>query len=290
MTAHRPNISNTVKKQLRAQAGHKCANPGCSNHRTHIHHIREWAVYQTHDAKHMIAVCPSCHDAIHHGQIPIDDAVLYSWKTIERKSASVRGHIYVEPGDTAKILLGTIAVTAPLKAVVFKLSPNNSLKFTIKDGDILLLDLAVSTLAGTEVLRVSDNHVKHNPRHDVEFLQVPGSIKVTSPCTDEFLPSWAVTHMQAQEPDFGRQGRLTTLGLTVLKPGLARVEGVWAQPDRAVIVTQTHLSFLRPDLKQPISLVGDGENSVLNYVGSGVIDIPLFGFDRASTLNVGANR
>ena len=33
------------KAALRAQAGGKCANPGCPVPRTHLHHIREWAVY-----------------------------------------------------------------------------------------------------------------------------------------------------------------------------------------------------------------------------------------------------
>ncbi|MEK6325422.1 MAG: HNH endonuclease signature motif containing protein [Acidobacteriota bacterium] len=287
MAKHRPEISNAVKKRLRTEAGHKCANPGCGNRRTHIHHIREWAVYQTHDEQHMIAVCPSCHDAIHHGAIPIDDAVLYQWKNISRSSGPIRSHIYVEPGAPAKLLLGTIAVTAPNRALVFQLSPFNRLKFSIIDIDILLIDLAVATLSGHEVLRVTDNYVRHDPRSDVEFLHVPGSISVSVPCTDEFIPDWAVRHMQIQEPMFGQKGRMTALAISVLKPGLARVEGVWALDDRAVVITRERLSFLRPDLQQPLSMIGDGEGSVLYYVSSGVIDIPLFGFGPASTLNVG---
>jgi hypothetical protein len=234
----------------------------------------------------MIAVCPSCHDAIHHGDIAIDDTVLYQWKSITHKAKQIRSHIYVEPGETVKILLGTIAVTAPSEALVFQLSPHNHLKCKIKEGDILLLDLAVSTLAGHEVLRVSDNHVKYQQRLDIEFLHVPGSIKVTVPSTDEFIPLWTIQHMCVQEPIFANARRIPILGITVLKPGLARVEGVWAQKDKAVIVTQERLSFLRPDLNQPLSMIGDGEESVL-HVSSGVIDIPLFGFDKQSILHVG---
>ena len=287
MAKYRPEISNSIKKRLRAEAGHKCANPGCPNRRTHVHHIREWAVYQTHDEQHMIAVCPSCHDAIHCGAISIDDVVLYQWKSTTRRSDQIRGHIYVEPGEPAKVLLGTIAITAPNKALVFELSPYNRLKFTIKDGDILLLDLAVSTLAGHEVLRVSDNYVKHQPRSDVEFLDVPGCIRVIVPSTEEFVPLWAVEHMRIQEPVFADAGRMIAVGITVVKPGLVRVEGVWAHEDKVVIVTNERLSFLRPDLKGPLSMIGHGEASILNYVASGVIDVPLFGFDKASTLHVG---
>src|SRR5918996_6078095 len=111
MPVHRPDFSNAAKKRLRAEAGHKCANPGCPNRRTHIHHIREWAVYQTHVEQHMIAVCPSCHDAIHHGEIPLDDAVLYRWKSIPRGSGEIRSNIYVEPDRQPKLLLGSIGIT-----------------------------------------------------------------------------------------------------------------------------------------------------------------------------------
>ena len=88
MAEHRPEVSKQLKTQLRREAGEKCANPGCSATRTHLHHIREWAVYRTHDGAHMIAVCPTCHDAIHHGQLPISDETLYAWKRIPRDEAS----------------------------------------------------------------------------------------------------------------------------------------------------------------------------------------------------------
>jgi hypothetical protein len=72
-------VPKSLKAQLIKQAGDKCANPGCSNWRVHLHHIQHWAVYKTHDGKHMIAICPSCHDAVHTSGI--DDEMLYRWKT-----------------------------------------------------------------------------------------------------------------------------------------------------------------------------------------------------------------
>jgi hypothetical protein len=68
------------------------------------------AVYETHDAKHMVAICPTCHDAVHNGPLIIDDQKVYGWKHIKR-SKTQRDHVYVEPGDSPKLLLGTIAVT-----------------------------------------------------------------------------------------------------------------------------------------------------------------------------------
>jgi len=278
MARHRDGISNTVKKTLYADAGNKCANPGCSNRRTHIHHIRQWAVYQTHDQQHMIAVCPACHDAIHHGKIRIDDTIVYHWKAISRSLNQIRGHIYVEPGAPAKLLLGTIAISTSQNALIFQLSPFNRMKFSIKDGDILMLELSICSLEGRELVRVVDNHVKHQSRPDIDFQQIPGSVRVIAPSTEEFIPSWVGQHMRLHEPDFADNGRMITLGISVLTPGVARIEGVWAQQDKAVIITQAHLSFLLPSWQQPLSLVGAGEESVLYYVPSGIIDLPLFGF------------
>jgi hypothetical protein len=136
MAIHRPAISNAAKKRLYAEAGHKCANPGCANRRTHIHHIREWAVYQTHDEQHMIAVCPACHDAIHHGAITVEDDVLLGWKLIDRSAPIIRSQIFVEPGAQTKLMLGTIAFVTPKEATILKLSPANRIKFATKDEDI----------------------------------------------------------------------------------------------------------------------------------------------------------
>ena len=56
----------------------------------------------------MVAVCPTCHDAIHYGSIEIDDATVRRWKGIER-TPTERDHLYVEPAEAPKLLLGTLA-------------------------------------------------------------------------------------------------------------------------------------------------------------------------------------
>jgi hypothetical protein len=85
--------------------------PGCPNQLVEIHHIHEWHVYQTHDASHMIAICPSCHDAVDRGSLQISDDELYRWKGIDRKEALSTGHIFIEPGEAPRLLLGSLVVT-----------------------------------------------------------------------------------------------------------------------------------------------------------------------------------
>src|SRR5437870_10166428 len=100
MAKERTKVPSRLKQELRDEAGGKCANPGCSARRVHFHHIREWHVYETHDGVHMVAVCPTCHDAITHGEIEITDETIYRWKGIKRTSQAIRSEIYVEPSAT----------------------------------------------------------------------------------------------------------------------------------------------------------------------------------------------
>src|SRR4051794_25788888 len=98
VAAPRPSVPAATKRALVREAGGKCANPGCAGARVHLHHIQAWAVYQTHDGEHMIALCPTCHDAAHGGTLRLDDDTLYRWKQLHRSGAR-SGHIYVAPGD-----------------------------------------------------------------------------------------------------------------------------------------------------------------------------------------------
>ncbi|MCZ2108872.1 MAG: HNH endonuclease [Dehalococcoidia bacterium] len=101
MATHRPDVPNQLKKRLRATAGGKCANPGCSALRTHLHHIREWAAYAAHDESQMIAVCPACHDAVHHGSLTISDDTLFRWKHLRRPASALR--TLFEPGTPLRL-------------------------------------------------------------------------------------------------------------------------------------------------------------------------------------------
>ena len=277
-------VSRQVRRALIREAGGKCANPGCSTQRTHIHHV-EFRVYATNDQKTLIAICPTCHDAVHYGSLEITDEMLYAWKQL-RRSDEHRGHIYVEPGGQTKLLLGTIAVTGPTGVRVFDLSPNHRLGFRIVDGDIMLIDLGLHNHSGKPIVRLTGGHVRVLA-NDVEFDQRPGRISITAPIGATYLPDWALNQFRRQDPGYASDGRLVLLDLEVVEPGLVRVQGIWAHDERAVIISAERLSFIWPGGREPLSLMGAGAESVLNYVGP--ISASLFGYEHGppSALKVG---
>jgi len=269
MAKKRKKLKPAEKRVIVEEAGNKCANPGCSNWRVHIHHIKHWAVYESNDPSILIAVCPSCHDAIHHGQLKITDETLYAWKGIERPSRPETTHIFVEASEDIKLLTGTIALsTSNERATVFKLSENCELSFRILDNDINLLNISISSLDGNIVLSVIDNYVKVRDSRLVTFEQVPGHVSIKARSVTHFLPERFLKMMQQEQPSYAKDGSIILLDLEVLKPGLVRVKGCWADEDVAAIITNESLSFLHDGLKKPLSLIGHGEKSVLRFTGS----------------------
>lgn len=260
MTVKRTKVGKKTIERLRLEAGGKCANPGCSSHRTHIHHIREWAVYKTHDSAHMIAVCPTCHDDIHHGAITLSDETIYRWKEIIRLGDEIRGQLYIEPGGFTKLLTGTIAIVAPLYLAVFYLSSNNYLRFDIKDDNLLFLNLRMYSYKRKEVLRVTYNHLRLNINPLIEYKEVKGNIQITVPATPDYIPSWVIDLMLLRYPQFVASNRVTVLSMEVVKPGVVRIQGVWAESEEAVVITKENFVFLRSS-QQSISFEGDGEDS-----------------------------
>ena len=265
-------VSRQVRRALIRAAGDKCANPGCASQRINVHHV-EYKLYSTNDEKTLIAICPTCHEAVHNGDLAIPDETLYRWKQLRREGG--RGHVYVEPGGQLKLLLGTIAVSGPSGATVFDLSPNNRLSFSIIDGDIMLIDLELESHQGHAVVRLTKGHIRvRDP--NVTVQQRPGHIRITAPLTEAYLPTWALDRLRVQEPTYAADNRITLLEIEVMEPGLVKVQGVWAHGDRVVVITDQRLAFIWPQLQQPLSMIGEGAASVLMYVGP--ISAALFGF------------
>jgi hypothetical protein len=226
----------------------------------------------------MIAVCPTCHDAIHHGGLAITDETVYAWKSIARVSGPPRAHLYVEPASATKLLLGSLAVATAGEVAVFDLGQSNRLSFRIVDGEILLVDLEVRSLDGREAVRVKDNYVRSEPREGITFAQVPGRVQLAASNVGDFLPEWMVQVMRAHDATFGTTEVTSVAHLEVVRPGVVRVQGIWVDQDVAVIITRHSLNFLRPGLVRPISLIGEGEDSVLHWAGP--IGAAMFGFKR----------
>ncbi len=270
-------IKAAQKRLLIDEAGGKCANPGCPNWRTHIHHVKHWAVYKVHDTKDMIAICPSCHEAAHHGRLRISDELLYGWKAVVRTKAPDSVHIYVEPASELKFLTGSICIaTKNDQAAVFELSNSNHLKLRVLDKDLLQVGVRLQDLKGKEILRVVENHVRVIRDKSIWFDYHAGRARVTVPATDAFAPKWLIEQVRYQDPLFASDGRIVALDIEVLKPGLVRVQGCWPDGDVGVVITEKALSFCTRGLREPVSMVGEGEGSVLMYVGP--ITTALFGF------------
>lgn len=270
-------INPPLKRLLIEEAGGKCANPGCSNWRAHIHHIKHWAVYQAHDSAEMIAICPSCHDAAHHGQLKSTDDMLYQWKGLIRPNVPDSAHIYVEAASELKLLTGSLCIaTTHDEAVVFGLSNTNHLKLRVLDKDLLQVSVRLQDQRGTELLRVVENHARVVRNKNVAFDYRPGRVRVTLPATADFAPGWLIDQVRFQDPTFAADGRIVALDVEVKKPGVVRVQGCWPDGDVGVVITDKALSFCSRGLREPVSMVGAGEDTVFMY--SGPITSAVFGF------------
>lgn len=269
------NIPARIKQKLVEEAGGKCANPGCSNIRVDQHHIREWAVYKAHDSDHMIAICPACHDAVHHGQLRINDSTLYQWKGIERlQTGTRRAHLYVEPSRDLTLLAGTIHLrTRNQEQVVFEISSTNRVQFRIVDSELLFVSCVVEDNNGTEVVRISDNYILARSCSDVTLQSRPGEFVVKVPCNSQYIRDELVDRMRQHDPRFGMDGEVVMLGAEVVCPGAIRIRGIWNRRDSAIIITDRLFSFASIGMRQPISLMGGG---CLDFVGP--ITLPMFGF------------
>ena len=275
-------IKPELKHQLIVEAGGKCANPGCSNWRVHIHHIKHWAVYKAHEASHMIAICPTCHDAAHHGRLKITDEALYLWKGIARPSTPATAHIYVEPATELKLLTGSLCIaTKNDQATVFELSNTNHLKLRVLDQDTLQVSVRLQDQKGKEILRVVENHVRVTRDERIVFDYRAGRARITVPTTDDFAPAWLINQVRVQDPSFAADGKIVALDIEVLKPGLVRVRGCWPDGNVGVVITDQSLSFCRLGLREPISLVSTGEGTVLMYAGP--ITSAMFGFEKPTS-------
>jgi hypothetical protein len=245
---YRPKVPPKIKRDLYREAGNKCANPGCPNQLVELHHIRKWHVYQTHDSKHMIAICPTCHYYAHHGEMKIDEPTVRSWKKA-RRNASNTGYLYIEPGPPPRMLMGRIywARKGGDGAVVFRLSSGNNVTFRVIPGNILFVSLDLSDPAGNALVELRENHLTHALREGVNLESRPGRLRVTVPATDEFVSRTVIDSYETSNPPapLVKNERITLIDLQVLDIGTVQVEGAWIEDNRAVVVNADWLSIWR---------------------------------------------
>lgn len=146
----------------------------------------------------------------------------------------------------------------------------------VLDKDILQVSVRLKDQDGNELLRVVENHVRVIRDKDIMFNYRAGHAWITVPAAGNFTPRWLIERVRTQDPTFAGDGRIIALDVEVLKPGLLRVQGCWPDGHVGVVITERALSFCRFGSREPISLVGAGEGSVLMYTGP--ITSALFGF------------
>lgn len=263
------HIKKHIKKNLISEAGGKCANPGCHNTRVEMHHIELWSVVKTHDQAHMIAVCPSCHDACHHGDLIIDDDTLYKWKKIERPKLTVHSQVYTEPMESPKLFVGsmTFMPSKPRQIKMFELSSTNKLSFTINDT-WLQVNAILSDSTGRIIAKVTDNNLTGHLPMGVELIQRPGRFKLLVPTRNYYLPAEHIMMMRDLIPSYGTTDKITAIDLEVKAPGLIKVQGFWSLDGNSVVITEDAISFCHPGLKRPVSLVGAGEDTTIIFDGT----------------------
>jgi hypothetical protein len=230
-----------------------------------LHHIREWHVYRAHDADHMIAICASCHDSVGRGELVIGDDEIYEWKGIVRTGPRV-GHIFVEPAAEApRLLLGTISLRGDNGLVVFDFATRHRLSFAVRDGDIMLLNLKLSSATGETLVDVVDGYVRTR-QTSIELRSRPGHICIPAGFHSAFIPEWVRTRLTNEDKFFGIEG-MPLLQIRVVRPGLVRVNGIWCDDNTAVIATNSRFSLVDRKKLRPLTPIGEGEDSVLKFVG-----------------------
>jgi hypothetical protein len=236
-----------------------------------FHHIKQWAAYRCHNASDMVAICPSCHYAAHHGALKISDDDLYRWKKLDRSDATGAvdtAQIYVEPSRTIKLLTGTVAISASgSEAAVFSFSGANRLKLRVLDGDLLQISARFYRPAGLEILRVVENNVRVVRDKNVKFEFRAGRACVTLPADPEYIPEWVLQQMRINFPMYGSSGRVVALDVEVVKPGHLRVQGLWVGQDSAVVIDEAAIYFCNRRTGHAFAIVGEGEYSVIEYAG-----------------------
>ncbi|MDA8331603.1 MAG: hypothetical protein M0027_10460 [Candidatus Dormibacteraeota bacterium] len=219
----------------------------------------------------MIAICAACHDSVHRGSLRISDGDLYRWKGLQ-SNVGPTAHLYVDPGPSPRLLLGSITVRGDSGLVVFDFANHHRLSFTARDGEILLLNSKLSDLQGKVLLDVVDGYVRQRAP-ELRMQTRPGRIQIPE-IPLGVLPPWAQASLTLGDPAWAAVDS-PLLDLEVLEPGLVRVQGIWMDGDKGVVVTRDRMCFLDRQRPRPVAVAGAGTATVLTFVGP--VGTKLFG-------------
>lgn len=252
MAQHRPAVPAPMKRILLQQTGYKCANPGCSNRLLEIHHIKEWAVYQTHDEASMIAVCPACHDAVTRGKLTISDDELYSWKGIERSATVLTGQIFVEPSSFPRLVLGDFNFIGPEGVTIMEFE-RTKLSLAVRENELAILNLKTVDVDGNPVLDVVDNYVRQRDLA-ITIDSRPGRYRIVTTDYGKFYPRW-VQEGLSKNPSHNDPAHFGVLDIAVLVPGEVRVKGILLGDNGALVIDESEILLISRKLSASLGMV-----------------------------------
>lgn len=276
-----------VKRELLSETGGACANPGCPRKRTQLHHIDDWAVFATHNAARMIALCPSCHDEIHHGTMTVSDADLLRWKTLPR-SGEAAAHFFVKPQTAdsehaAFVVIGNQPVSGYEAVSAFTLGNQHLEIDLLKDQSTFVVAFRLDDLDGARAIWADRSHVFWDPSL-VTVDSRTGKLHVWGD-SERFWPAWYRDFLKSRGHPVAERVPLEEFEISA--PGEFRVSGVWASPDVVLYLASDGIAVFREGRKgreiatQPDSLAywfAPAGRGYLNVVG---------GLDQASQESVG---
>ena len=245
------------------ECGAKCANPGCHTRRVEIHHIRKWAIWATNDEKHLIALCPTCHDAAHHGKLPLDDAMLYQWKSLLR-SLPTRDVLQIETGTEALLFMGSSTVCSQGGiANVVDFAEDVRLQFRVDGDEFFLLNLSLTTVAGARLISIADNRIVHSPASFITYESRPGRVRLVTSSVKDCIPDWLPEQVAKFDKAHAWEGLpsetdlfrspLTLLDMEVVAPSQVRIRGAFCTARCALFIPEDQIYVATPGCCSAVS-------------------------------------
>lgn len=267
MAKYRPRVPPKIKLALLQQTSNQCANPGCSNRLLEIHHIKEWAVYQTHDEESMIAICATCHDHVDRGSLTISDEELYRWKGIKRSQSVLTGHLFIEPKLIPRVVLGSTEFAGPDGVTIIDFD-RTKLSLAVRDQELGILNLKTVDSSGAPLLDVVDNYVRQrNP--NVTINSRPGRYQVTSTNITNAYPSWALQCLSRVPPPRNSPEHFGILDIEVLEPGIVRIRGALLGDNGGIVADNDEALLLSRPKGIAIGLISDpGSRATLFFANA----------------------
>jgi len=248
-------IPPKMKERLIKEAGYKCANPGCPvTSRFEIHHINEWAVYQTHDEEHMIALCPTCHSNVNYGQLKITDQKLYEWKRIKTEETpdEKTDQIFVKQNNQSCMLIGPMTINSKYGAIPVRMI-NQIIQYRIEGKNLYFLNMRLTKQDGSDFFTATHNILVSNISAEVTYKYIPGKLLITSNSTDGFLPDWAIKEIRKFKPGFANNDELTIIDMEVNGPGTVSINSlVMAEGNGALVVYDNEIIYVVKDTVKPM--------------------------------------